>query len=97
MAEDVLKQGARILEGRHMISIMIYLGENDGCKKTDLYGAISNNPRMPDKLDRLESCGLIRQEPAEGSRATRIFLTPMGSEISDILVEMDRMMPYQNT
>ncbi len=84
-------EGIRVLEEKHMISIMMHLSDNDGCTKTDLYGAVSNNPRMPQKLDILEASGMIVQESIPDSRAVRIRLTDVGKRVCDSLVDMDRM------
>ena len=29
-------RGAAVLEGRHMISVMVYLLDHDGCRKSDI-------------------------------------------------------------
>lgn len=84
--------GADILEGRHMIATLLYLSENDGCTKTELYGAVSSNPRMPDKLDELESAGLIVQTQTEGSRAVRLSLTDKGRRTGELLREIDGLL-----
>ncbi len=85
-------EGIRVLEERHMVSIMLYLSDNDGCTKSDLYGAVSNNPRMPDKLNALEASGLIRQESSPDTRAVRVYLTDIGSIVGSDLQRLDRMM-----
>lgn len=91
MDEDTNSDGFLILEERHMISIIMYLGANDGCKKTDLYRNISKNPRMPEKLDALQSAGLIVQE-LEGVQKTRLFLTPMGKQVYKKLIDIGTIM-----
>ena len=75
-----------------MISIMLYLLDNDGCIKTDLYRDVSNNPRMPSKLDDLETAGLVIQEPAPDSKAVRLHLSDLGRKVSSLLAEADRIM-----
>ena len=37
-------------EEKHVISILMYVAGNPGCKKTDIYDAVSRNPRMPEKI-----------------------------------------------
>ncbi len=76
-------EGIRVLEERHMVSIMLHLHDNDGCTKTDLYASVSSNPRMPQKLDLLEASGLIRQESIPDTRAVRIRLTDVGKRVCD--------------
>ena len=84
--------GATVLEEKHMISTMLFLADNGGCTKSELYRSVSSNPRMPEKLDMLEDAGLIMQEASEGSRAVRISLTDLGVMVSAMLAEVDRMM-----
>ena len=36
-------RGAAVLEGRHMISVMVYLLDHDGCRKSDIYQDISRS------------------------------------------------------
>ena len=87
--------GAAVLEERHMISTMLFLAGSDGCTKTELYRAVSTNPRMPEKLDILEGAGLIRQQREESSRTTRVELTDLGKRVSAALAEIDSLMSGQ--
>lgn len=84
--------GATVLEQKHMIAALLYLAENDGCTKTELYGAVSSNPRMPEKLDALEEAGLITQDRSEGSRAVRLSLTDLGHSVATRLAEIEELM-----
>ena len=80
------------LEEKHVLSILVYLSQNDGCRKSDLYRDVSRNPRMPNKLDQLEREGLIEQVPLGDRNSVRIVLTDVGRRVADALVEIDRMM-----
>lgn len=84
--------GAEILEERHMIAILLHLRGSGECTKTELYGAVSSNPRMPEKLDILEDAGLIVQASNEGSRAVRLGLTDLGRDVAARLAEIDVML-----
>ncbi len=72
-----------IFEGRHMISALMYISTNDGCMKTDLYKAVSNNPRMPDKLDDLMEAGLLTQGSG-GANTVRLYLTDRGMRVAEL-------------
>ena len=82
----------QVLEERHVLSILIYLSQNDGCRKSDLYRDISRNPRMPDKLDILERSGLIEQIPIGDHNSVRIMLTDVGRNVADALADVERML-----
>lgn len=84
--------GINILEEKHMISIMLFLDYKEKYTKTELYSAVSSNPRMPIKLDTLESAGLILQEHDSESRAVRIHLTETGRKVKNHLCRIDELM-----
>ena len=79
-------------EEKHTISIMLFLSINGECKKIDVYRNVSSNPRIPDKLDRLEAMGLLTQSVTKGSRAVTVKLTPKGRIVADKLIELDKIM-----
>ena len=81
-----------VFEERHMISIMLHISENEGCTKTELYDAVSNNQRMPCKLDHLEESGLIVQESIPDSRMVRLRLTGLGRQVCDAFVSIETIM-----
>lgn len=80
------------LEGKHILSILMFVKKNEGCLKTDLYEAVSHNPRMPDKLDLLERDGLIRQRKRDTRGATALFLTDKGEKVVTLIEEIDCVM-----
>ena len=52
---DEMKQyKIKALEEKHILSTILFLGENGVTSKTTLYENVSKNPRMPDKLCELE-------------------------------------------
>ncbi len=81
-----------VFEEKHMISTMLYLVGHDGCSKTELYRAVSNNPRMPQKLDILEESGLIRQESSSESRSVRLHLTEAGKAVGSDLIGISNIL-----
>ena len=85
-----------VLEERHMIAVLLYLRGHEGCMKSDIYRALTRTPRFPEKLDLLESSGLITVDDID-RRATCIRLTDKGRRISDHLVEMQAIMADTET
>ena len=65
----------RMLEERHMISILLYIAKNEGCMKTDIYREVSHAQGMPGKLDTLAEGGLIRAEGVDDRMMRRFYLT----------------------
>ena len=85
-----------VLEERHMIAVLLFLRDHEGCMKSDIYRALTRTPRFPEKLDLLESSGLITVDDID-RRATCIRLTDKGRRISDHLVEMQAIMADTET
>ena len=85
------EKGITALEEKHLISIMMYLSLRGECRKIDIYDNVSSNPRIPEKLDRLESLGLLIQKADTNSRSILIQLTEKGSQVAKNLLELDRI------
>lgn len=85
-------EGARILEEKHMISTLLYLYEHGPSRKMDIYENVSKNPRMPDKLEKLEEYGLVNIIPDTEGRATVVIsLSDKGEKTAEILVQLHEM------
>ena len=80
------------LEEKHMVSILLFLMDNDGCMKSQLYSSVSRGIRMPDKLDMLEDAGLIVQEENGPFRSVTLRLTELGRGVCKELVEIEGML-----
>lgn len=79
-----------VLEQTHSISTLLYLIEHDGCRKIDIYRDVSHNNTMPEKLNRMEDIGLIRQEPM--GRGHLVHLTEQGRQVALQLAAVNRIM-----
>lgn len=84
----------RVLEERHMVSVLLYIRDHEGCMKSDIYRDIIHSTRFPEKLTLLELNGLIK---VEGSRVTCIRLTDKGRIIAEHLHEMQAVMADTTT
>lgn len=93
-SDDIPKDEAptSIFEQVYMVSIMLYLLENDNCKKIELYKNVSDNPRMPDKLDKLKEKDIISY--VQDGRSTRLCLTGLGRQLAEHFKEMDQLMRW---
>lgn len=85
------------LEEKHMVSILLFLMDNDGCMKSQLYGSVSRGIRMPDKLDMLEDAGLIVQEENGPYRSVTLRLTELGRGVCKELVVIEGMLEGSET
>ena len=81
-------RGVTVFEEKHMISIMMFLSIGD-CKKMDIYENISTNPRIPDKLDRLEALGLLNQTLDEKNKSIMLELTEKGRKVAKDFAEIN--------
>lgn len=80
------------LEEKHMLSILLFLMDNDGCIKSQFYESISCGIRMPEKLDKLEDAGLIVQDYGGPYRSVRIRLTELWRGVCRELAVIDGML-----
>lgn len=76
----------------HNIRTLMFLGEHDGCLKSEIYESISRVASMPRKLETLESAGLISTSRLSSGKATRIYLTDVGRRVVELLKEIERTM-----
>ncbi len=90
MAKMETNDGVVELEEKHMISVLMFLGANGPSRKIDIYEGVSSNPRMPDKLNHLESLGLITQEMDGTTRSTIVELTSAGEQVASLFVAIDK-------
>ena len=82
-------KGVAALEEKHLVSILMFLAIHGNCKKIEVYENVSSNPRIPEKLDRLESLGLIIQKDIPGVRSIEIELTAKGRMVAEQLLAID--------
>lgn len=82
----MIPAGVSILEEKHMTGILLYLRHHGGCKKTDLYRDVGRGSRMSEKLDILESEGLLTQC---GEHTVILNLTDRGDALADALADID--------
>ncbi len=82
-------------EEKHVISILMYVAGNPGCKKTDIYDAVSRNPRMPEKIEILENMGLMTHETV--NRSSFYKLTAGGNSIARLLSAVSNEISNMNS
>ncbi|MGN0098782.1 MAG: hypothetical protein ACI38Y_05610 [Candidatus Methanomethylophilaceae archaeon] len=80
------------LEEKHLIGMLMYLRENGPSRKTDIYDAVSTNPRMTIKVERLEAMGLINTEFNNALRSTVVTLTEEGRQVAEHLASVDSLL-----
>lgn len=80
----------RVLEGAHTMSILLFVYENPGCLKTDIYKGVTRNQSLPKRLEELETAGLLVLE--EGRSSTRIRLTEKGKRVAECISAMHNVM-----
>ena len=53
-------RGLGVIEESQMTNILLYILENGGCRKSEIYRDLPRSSRYPEKLARLEEAGLIK-------------------------------------
>lgn len=73
-------ESVRVLESRHVMSLLVFLRDKGPTNKMDIYESVARGPNMSEKLDALESMGILRME--KGGK-TMVSLTETGEEVAD--------------
>ena len=73
------------IEGKRMLSTILYIGMNSGCTKGQLYDAVSRNIRMPEMLRELESRGILRIDVGSDHHFEKLSLTSLGKKMFVLL------------
>ena len=73
------------IEGKRMLSTILYIGMNSGCTKGQLYDAVSRNIRMPEMLRELESRGILRINVGSDGHSEKLSLTSLGKKVFVLL------------
>ncbi len=80
----------RLFETKHVLRILVFLHLCGPKTKSDIYRAVSTNPRMAEKLDLMESRGLVTRRPKDGgSRRVVYDLTPSGENCAAMFCRME--------
>ncbi len=80
----------KLFETKHVLRILVFLHLCGPKSKSDIYRAVSTNPRMASKLDLMESSGLVTRRPMEkGSRKEIYDLTPSGESCAAMFCRME--------
>ncbi|MBR4227103.1 MAG: winged helix-turn-helix transcriptional regulator [Candidatus Methanomethylophilaceae archaeon] len=80
----------KLFETKHVLRILVFLHLCGPKSKSDIYRAVSTNPRMAYKLDLMEAYGLVAKKPKEsGSRREVYDLTPRGESCATMFCRME--------
>ena len=81
----------RVFCKSHCIDVLLYIHDNPGCGKKDLYQAIGRSNSVSDRLTELVKEGLVL-ETGKDRRIQSYSLTRNGSIIAGILLEAETIM-----
>jgi len=88
--------GIDAIEEKHAIAILLYLLNHPRSLKSSIYQNISTNPRMPEKLSKLENAGLINMTVNRFEKnSTTVSLTPLGRETAQLFYDAVQVMEGQ--
>lgn len=85
----------RLFEEKHVMHMLIFIGQHPSCMKTEIYDAVSHNPRMLEKLEKLENAGLVVK--IDDDKCTRYGLSPMGFHMAKLITEASKVFDHPNT
>ncbi len=71
-----------LLQQKHVMSILLYLGEHDNVTKTEIYTIMSNTKNMKQRLIDMRDEGWIRMDSRVKQDSAVISLTEKGAEMA---------------
>ena len=89
MQQGYIPYSNEILQGKHQTDIIVYLYINGARTKSEIYAAVSTNPRMSEKLDILCRRGIIREIRTYSRQM--YGLTHMGFEYARLLCYLEEV------
>ncbi len=84
--------GLKLFDEPHMAEIIVFIHQNPGCLKTDVYKNVARGDRMNKKLDMLEDQGIIGMTVR--GRSASLRLTPRGESIAEHLIAISEIMVH---
>ena len=82
------KATVEILEGKHVLSTLLYISRLSPVLKSDIYNDISRCSTMPEKLEGLQSAGLVEIHHTGRTDSNVIIITEKGRKVADLINEM---------
>ncbi|MBE6528386.1 MAG: hypothetical protein E7Z64_04385 [Thermoplasmata archaeon] len=82
----------RLFSERNTPEIIIHLFMFGPKTRTEIYEAISRNPRMPIKIDMLLSYRILKEHPRGRGQYTTLELTALGERFARMLCEQERLL-----
>ena len=82
------KATVEILEGKHILSTLLYISRLSPVLKSDIYNDISRCSTMPEKLEGLQSAGLVEIHHTGRTDSNVNIITEKGWKVADLINEM---------
>lgn len=87
--------GIPLLENTSNIGIVLFVLENEGCTRQQVYDGYKRNALMPQRIDSLVDAGVLYSTEGAGprNRNSRIFLTDKGRKVALMLRRISELLP----
>lgn len=87
--------GIPLLENTSNIGLILFILQNEGCTRQQVYDGYKRNALMPQRIDSLVDAGVLYSTEGAGSRNrnSRLFLTERGREIALMLRRISELLP----
>ena len=82
------KSTVEVLEGKHVLSLLLYISRLSPVLKADIYNDISRCSTMPEKLEDLKKTGLVEIYHTGRTNSNVIVITEKGRKVADLIQEM---------
>lgn len=87
-SKDSERSAIGIMEGKYMLSMILYLDRMSPVLKSDLYNDISRGAGMPGKIDDLRKMGLLEVYYTARTTANVIVITDKGRKVAKAIRDL---------
>ncbi len=85
------------LERKNAIAALLYVLENEGCRRIDLYNSLLYSTSIQARVEELSEAGLMVIRKEMGSRADFLYLTDAGRSLARALSDFNQRMGEDGT
>ena len=90
MSQEWEEKGVLFFESKHSIGLLIFIAENEGCTKSEIFDRYSEDQSAASMLRRLEQEELVGSVAAD--KGTAFSLTEKGKEVYRMFKSIERLL-----
>ena len=87
-SQDQNKSVIESLEGKYILSLILYLDKMSPTVKSDIYNDISRSATMPGKIDTLRKLGIVEVYRTTHTNTNVVVITEKGRKVAEAIKDM---------